>query len=312
MRERWWSESWAARCMTVALLGFGSSALAGGGGGLAAAGNFRDSATGVYQQGVDVCGGDCEPELSGAVANLGSTLGPLNAAIASGNPQQIRDAVTNTAATLGSLCTVLRVDCPVPPAGAVQSLDQSSNEAANAFTCSDLCGREQSACIRGAAQQQYFCTQHVNEFVGCRLQTPFCDWRSAPFDASAYSNCRNNAFYRQYLQECRCPVPPGQGERQGGCPDFFTQGVGQPGTSICEVPDGLGCARCCSARCVGADGRLSCRGTNREECDVCEWSRRTILAGASMRSSLCDAVDFRRQDWCDTDYQRCLDSCASP
>src|SRR5262249_6330755 len=76
---------------------------------------FRDSATAVYQQGVDVCGGECEPELSGPIADLGSSLPSLNDAIATGDPPTINNAVSNTASTLRPLCNVLHVDCSSPP-----------------------------------------------------------------------------------------------------------------------------------------------------------------------------------------------------
>src|SRR5215467_14081616 len=76
---------------------------------------FRDSANAVYQQGVDVCGGGCEPELSGPIADLGSSLPPLNDAIATGDPPTINNAVSNTASTLRPLCIVLHVDCPSAP-----------------------------------------------------------------------------------------------------------------------------------------------------------------------------------------------------
>jgi len=286
-------------------------AVAGGAGSfLDSAINFRDAATSVYQQGVDVCGGDCEPELAYPLSNLGASLGPLSAAIASANPQPIRDAITNTAATLQPICNALRVDCPTTPVGAMKDFENAPLDLAGPYSCESICGRLQSACIRSGFLARDSCVNRINEYVGCRLQTPFCDWQSAPFDSAAYATCRSTAFYRQFLQDCRCPVPPGQAQREGGCPLFFTQGLGQVGTGVCEVPDGLGCARCCNAKCVGADPRLSCQGGNREECDVCEWSRRTLLAGNSMRTSICEESLFRRLDMCDARFDACLQECA--
>jgi hypothetical protein len=273
---------------------------------------FRDAASGVYQQGVDVCGGDCEPEFSGPLSNLGATLDPLNAAISSGNQQRIRDAITGTAATLQPICNALLVDCPITPLGPVEGSqsfeEEGTGDSAN-WDCESICDWREGDCEGAAGQSEVLCLNAINEYVGCRLETPFCDWRSAPFDSVAYANCRSNAVYRQFLSECRCPVPPGQAERAGGCPDFFTQGVGQIGTGICEIPDGQGCARCCNAKCVPGDSRLSCRGGNRQECDVCEWSRRTLVAGTSMRASICEESNFWRIDRCYTQYDECLSRC---
>ena len=61
--------------MAVLLMSAGfleTPAVAGSGSGfLDSAINFRDAATSVYQEGVDVCGGDCEPELANPLSNTG-------------------------------------------------------------------------------------------------------------------------------------------------------------------------------------------------------------------------------------------------
>lgn len=300
---------WRSLAIATALLSYQTPALAGGGFGfMPSALNFRDAAANVYQQGRDVCGDDCEPAFSGALSSLGATLEPLNTAIAGGDPSQIRDAINNTAGTLSPICTVLRVECPSSPLGSKESVppDAEPNGMLRC-DCEHLDQREE-ACERDAYAAQGTCWARINEFVGCRLQTPFCDSPGAPFDAGAYAACRSTSYYRQYLQECRCPFPPGQGERQGGCPAFFSQPVGQVSTAACEVPDGQGCARCCNARCLGADPRGSCQGANREECDVCEWSRRTFLAGNSLRTSLCEGSLFRAIDRCVQRYIYCVRS----
>ena len=268
---------------------------------------FRDSANAVYQQGVDVCGGDCEPELSGPIADLGSSLSPLNDAIATGDPPTINNAVSNTASILGPLCNVLHVDCPSPPFS--PSGQKSKPKGSLDSPCCSECADTRDLCYQLVDSTHTFCINNINEYVGCRLDTPFCDYRGAPFDAAAYSFCRNNAFYRVYLPECRCPFPPGQAERQGGCPDFFGRPVGLLETASCEVPDGQGCARCCNAKCVPGDPRLSCLGGNREECDVCEWARRTQLAGNSMRTSLCEAAAVSRAHSCYQSYVSCERVC---
>jgi len=270
---------------------------------------FRDSATAVYQQGVDVCGGECEPELSGPIADLGSSLPSLNDAIATGDPPTINNAVSNTASTLRPLCNVLHVDCPSPPFS--PSGQQSKPKGVADSPCCSECQDSRDFCYQSVEFTHTFCINAINEYVYCRLDTPFCDYGGAPFDAAAYSSCRNYAFYRVYLPECRCPVPPGQAQRQGGCPDFFTQGVGQLGTAICEVPDGQGCARCCNAKCVPGDPRLSCLGGNREECDVCEWARRTQLAGNSMRTSICEAAAVLGAHSCYQSWLSCARVCDS-
>jgi hypothetical protein len=283
----------------AAALSYRAKSSAGGGFGFTdAAINFQNVAITIYQQGTDVCGAECEPTFSGALSNLGATLGPLNTAIGGGNPQQIRDAVANTAGTLPPLCSALRVECPLSPLGAEPS--EKEPDGMLRCDCERLEQREDD-CEREANAAERACVEQINEYVGCRLQTPFCDWRDAPFDAAQYAACRTRAYYRQYLQECRCPVPPGQAERQGGCPGFFTQPLGQVGTAQCEVSE-RSCARCCYAKCVGTDSRLSCQGGNREECDVCDWARKTRLAGDSMRGSLCSRSAFNGINRCVQQY----------
>jgi len=279
-----------------------------------AARDFLAGAQTVYQTGLDICAGACEPELAQPLANLGATLGPLTSAIDSGDDQQIRSAITNTAATLSGICTALRVDCPVPAFGAENPSSKQTlkGETAPAAMgeCFNQCERSVRDCDNAAISQQNTCNARINEYAGCRLKTPYCDWQAAPFDATGYAACRSFAYYRQFLQECRCPFPPGQAERQGGCPAFFTQATGDISTGACEVPDGLGCARCCFAKCQGADSRPSCQGGNREECDVCEWSRRTLLAGQSMRTSLCQAPVWGALAVCEGMYTACIERCS--
>ena len=248
---------------------------------------FRDAANAVYQQGIDVCGGDCEPELSGPIADVGSTLPPLSDALVSTDPASINNAVLNTASTLRSLCNALHVDCPSAPFS--PSGERSKPKGFADRPCCSECDQGLADCDQSIDSNHTFCINNINEYIHCRRDTPFCDLRDGPFDAAAYASCRSSAFYRVYLPECRCPVPPGHEERWGGCHGFFTQDQGLLSTAMCEVSDGQGCARCCEAKCTPGDPRLSCRGGNREECDVCEWARRTQLAGSSMRTSLCDA-----------------------
>jgi len=280
------------------------------------AGTFRDAAAQVYQEGVDVCGGVCEPELADPLQNLGTSIQPLSDAISSGDQQRIRNAINNTAVALSSICTALRTDCPAMPLGAVAKLKNDNDDEISIDGCADMqaclrgCDDDYRWCIRDITQAQQDC---INQYVGCRLQTPFCDYRGSPFDAATFNNCLATSYYHQLLlvhgRDCRCPVPPGVSERSGGCPDFFSQPPGQISTAVCEVGDGQGCARCCNSKCSGMDSRLSCVGDNREECDVCEWSRRTLLAGTSMRASLCFGRQIGSRGQCDAAYAACSDGC---
>jgi len=180
------------------------------------------------------------------------------------------------------------------------------------------CFADSYYCQQGTIATRDLCVQRINEFQFCRLNMPFCDWRSAPFRSDVWANCLANSYYRAYLyqpggRDCRCPAPPGQGERQGGCPDFFNQSD-QQGPVVppqCMQGDGQGCGRCCYSKCVGADGRLSCRGSIRAECDVCEWSVRQELAAASMRATQCDAPFYRDINVCYGELQDCIAFCES-
>jgi len=290
-----------------------------------AATTFLQTASDAYGRGLDVCSGGCEDDLSAALGSLGSSLGPLRDAVSSGSIPAINTAVANTNNALQLVCNALGINCSGPGGAGNGSNAGGLDLVPNASIAGrdDLMGGfdapcfEQSYnCQQGTIATHNLCVNRINEFQFCRLNMPFCDWRSAPFRPDVWANCLANSYYRAYLyqpggRDCRCPVPPGYSERQGGCPDFFNQSD-QQGPVVppqCMQGDGQGCGRCCYSKCAGADDRLSCRGSIRAECDVCEWSVRQELAAASMRATQCDVPFYRDINVCWGDLQACIDAC---
>lgn len=279
---------------------------------------FLASATDAYNQSSNVCSEGCEPELGGPVNVLGASLGPLRAAIEGGSSDAIANAIRNTSNSIQLVCSALRIDCASSPAGPIPTLpDQSMSGPASSPLCPECVAY--TSCVGSAFANHRWCLNAVNEYAGCRKQTPFCDRRDGPFTPSEWNRCWTQSSFRQYLRmpgerDCRCPNPPGLGQRQGGCPEFFSQSgdVGIPG--VCRVGDGRGCGRCCHLRCEPSDSRQSCRGITREECDVCEWFVRTDAASASMRANLCELTFVSAMTTCSSLLPACMqcpiDSCS--
>jgi hypothetical protein len=281
-----------------------------------AARTYLQTASDAYGRGLDICSGGCEDDLSAALGSLGTSLGPLRDAVSSGSIPAINTAVANTNTALQLVCNSLGINCSGP--GGASNGSESGKVDLLGIGYDAPCFADSYYCQQGTIATHDTCINRVNEFQFCRNNMPFCDWRSAPFRPAVWDNCLQNSYYRAYLyqpggRDCRCPVPPGYSERQGGCPDFFTQSDerGPVVPPQCLLGDGQGCGRCCYSKCVGADQRQSCRGSIRAECDVCEWSVRQELAAISMRATQCDAPFYRDIRVCYDQLQACIDACES-
>ncbi len=290
---------------------------------------FLQTSTDTYNQGMALCRGGCGPELSAPLGALNASLVPLRNAIDSGATSAIVNASANTNNSVLQICAALGTDCGPLPTGMMEGpISANSNQSMGA--ADDSCGPGTCCALNQfyyqAEQARNFCYNIVNELLGCRKETPFCDYRDHPFTSANWQRCLNESYYRAGLRfaggrECRCPLGL-LSQRNGGCDQFFGQDAGYLNIpEDCNQPDGQGCYGCCQhtpCLLVG-DSRTSCQGNNQWECDLCQWTNKAEEAARSQRVTVCDkalldAAAVFRQQWptCTTDPidpPICCDTC---